>query len=509
MKVLFIQNNGIQESIGISSLSGTLKANGHQTDLLLVSHTRNLIHAIREIDPGLIAFSALTGVHQSIEKLAHFIKQKLDIPIIVGGPHATFSPQLIEKPGIDVICRGEGEYPLLELVEKMARAQDITKIRNLYVKGADKTIYKNDLRPLVPLDELAPPDREIYYKYAFLRNVPMKRFISSIGCPYPCTFCHEPVIRKMYLDSTKSDYLRRKSVKRVIDEIRYIKTRHPLKHVHFSDDLFFIRNSFQWLEEFADRYPAEIDLPFTCNLRYDSVVEHSANLLSKAGCYGVAVGLESGNEKIREIVIRKRSKNEHITEGARLLRERGIKVLTTNMIGLPGETLENAFETLRLNMALKSDYVRATTFLLFPGLPLVDYARKEGFLDPHFDIDKHIAESVEINLLTPYAREFRNIASLFWLFTLFSPKWIPLFKKIVRLPDNIVFRAIGAMNMLQELLFYRINIISGFVFFKNTVLMARKSGMLMTLRSVPQLIKKKKATLSSDQQIWEADRGYF
>jgi len=85
VKTLFIQNNGIQESIGVANLSGILKANGHDTDLLLVSHTPDLIGAIKKYDPGLIAFSALTGVHHSIEKLAVTIKRQLNIPIIVGG----------------------------------------------------------------------------------------------------------------------------------------------------------------------------------------------------------------------------------------------------------------------------------------------------------------------------------------------------------------------------------------------------------------------------------------
>ena len=169
--------------------------------------------------------------------------------------------------------------------------------------------------------------------------------------------------------------------------------------------------------------------PCNCNIRYDSVNQHAADLLEKAGCYGAAVGLESGNEEIREIVIKKRSKNDHIVEGARLLREKGIKVLTTNMIGLPGETLDNALETVELNMVLKSDYVRANTFLLFPGLPLVEYARQNGYIDKDFDIEKQVAESQEITLKTPYAREFRNIASLFWLMVKCPPSWMPFLSK--------------------------------------------------------------------------------
>src|SRR5262245_36621796 len=302
---------------------------------MLASHPPDLIHALRKYDPGLIAFSALTGIHLPIEKIAVAIKEHFDVPIIVGGPHPTYSPEMIDRPGIDIICRGEGEHAMLELVDAMEHGRDVTRIRNLHIKTRDGTIHKNPIAPAVPLDELPPPHRELYYKYGFLRDMPMKRFIASMGCPYPCTFCHEPVIRSMYRQETKSDYVRRKSVRRVIDEIRQIKDRYPLKHVHFSDDLFFIRNSYKWLEEFAEIYPKEVGLPWNCNIRYDSVREHSANLLEKAMCYGAAVGLESGNQEIRERVIRKQSKDDHIVEGARLLREKGIKVLTTNMVGLP------------------------------------------------------------------------------------------------------------------------------------------------------------------------------
>ena len=509
MRTLFLQNNGIQESIGVANLAGILKSGGHEVDLLLVSHTPDLIGAIRKYDPGLVAFSALTGVHHSIEKLAVRIKRELDVPIIVGGPHPTYSPEMIFGDGIDIICRGEGELAMLELADALEHDRDVTKIRNLHVKTRSGTVHRNELRPAVPLDELPFPDRELYYKYKFLRDMPMKRFISSMGCPYPCTFCHEPVIRDLYRKDTKSEYVRRKSVARTIAEIKYIADRYPLNHVHFSDDLFFIRNSYQWLEEFAEHYAREIGIPFNCNIRYDSVNQVAADLLEKAHCYGAAVGLESGNETIREIVIKKRSKNDHIVEGARLLREKRIKVLTTNMIGLPGETLDNALETVELNMRLKSDYVRANTFLLFPGLPLVEYARSNGYVDKDFDIDKQVATSQDITLKTPYAREFRNIASLFWLMVKCPPSWLPFLRRVVSLPDNILFRLIGSFNMVQELLFYRVRPVPALRYFRNTVLMTGKSDLTMTMRTIPSLFRRKKAAPMPQREIYEANRGYF
>ena len=238
------------------------------------------------------------------------------------------------------------------------------------------------------------PDRELYYKYGFLRDMPMKRFIASMGCPYPCTFCHEPVIRSMYRQETKSDYVRRKSVRRTVDEIKYIADRYPAearallgRSVLHSQQLQVARRVRGGLSE-GSRHPVELQHPLRLG-----AASIAADLLEKAKCYGAAVGLESGNQEIREVVIRKQSKNDHIVEGARLLREKGIKVLTTNMVGLPGETLDNALETVELNMVLKSNYVRANTFLLFPGLPLVEYAKQNGYLDKDFDIDKHVAEA--------------------------------------------------------------------------------------------------------------------
>jgi radical SAM superfamily enzyme YgiQ (UPF0313 family) len=314
----------------------------------------------------------------------------------------------------------------------------------------------------------------------------------------------------MYRQDTKSDYVRRKSVRKIVDEIQYIRDRYPLRHVHFSDDLFFIRNNYKWLEEFAEVYASEVNIPWNCNIRYDSVNQHAANLLEKANCYGAAVGLESGNQEIREKVIRKQSKNEHIVEGARLLRDKRIKVLTTNMVGLPGETLDNALETVELNMVLKSNYVRANTFLLFPGLPLVEYAKQKGYLDKDFDMEKHVAEATEINIKTPYDREFRNIAALFWLLVKFSPRWIPFFKKLVSLPDNIVFRIIGSFNMVQELLFYRVRPIPALRYFRNTVMMTSKSQLSMTMRMWPSLFKRKvEEAVTPPKEIYEAGRGYF
>lgn len=511
MRLLIIQENGIQESIGVSNIAAMAKAHGHECDVMLLSHEEDFLESVRSYDPGIIGFSALTGVHNHIFKIASYIKKHMDVPIIVGGPHTTHFPECIEKDCVDIIARSEAEYPILELLENMEQGKDYTQIPNLWVKWNGK-VFENDVRPPVVLDELPPPDREIYYKYDFLRDMPIKRFIAQMGCPYPCTFCHEPNINRMYRG--KGTFIRRKSPQVIVDEIKYIKERYPLKHVHFSDDIFYMRYQYEWLEEFVELYKREIGLPWTCSIRFDSIDERSADKFAECGCTGVQIGLETGNEFLREKVIRKKVTNEAIYEGAKMMRERGIKMLTTNMIGLPGETLDQAFETVAVNAKIKTHFARANTFMAFPRVDMIGYAMEHGFISSNYNLDDYVAEPQEIALKTKYANEFKNICALFWLFVKCPTSWIPLFRRVVKLPDNALFRFLGALNMVQEVRFFHVGPIAGWRFFKNTVLMDNVSGASSTLQWIPRLRRAqksatRKAIESESSKIYEAERGIF
>ena len=254
-------------------------------------------------------------------------------------------------------------------------------------------------------------------------------------------------------------------------------------------------------------YPKEVGLPFNCNIRYDSVNQHAADLLERAGCYGAAVGLESGNQYIREVVIRKQSKNDHIIEGARLLREKGIKVLTTNMIGLPGETLDNALETVELNMVLKSDYVRANTFLLFPGLPLVEHARQKGYVDKDFDIalrgpvtGHHAEHAVREGIQEP------GLALLAHgeIHAAVDPV-LPALGGAARqhpVPHHRVVQHGAGAAVLP------VRPIPALRYFHNTVLMTRRSGLSMTMRTIPALFRKGTVNTPAPREVVEANRGH-
>ena len=350
-RLLFIQDNGVNENLGIMSIAGVMRAHGHDVDLILQDeHPKHFFDLIDQSSPDLIGFSFMTGNRVWASSTAKAIKQKFNKPIIFGGVHPTLFPEDIDLNYVDYICVGEGEYPVLELMNAIENDQDCSKIPNLWASQNGSAV-KNPLRDLIQdFDSLPLPYREIYYKYKFIRDLPIKRFVAGIGCPYRCTFCHNPMQIKLH--KGKGAFVRKKSVDRVIKEVRDVKERFILKRVHFSDDTFTLDK--KWLEDFLEAYKNNIAIPFSCNIRIDQVNEGIIRKMYESGCWGVAYGIESGSEEIRNGLLKKNLKEEDIITNTKTIKKYGIKVRTTNLMGLPGETLEDAFKTLEINLNIFS-----------------------------------------------------------------------------------------------------------------------------------------------------------
>ena len=134
-RLLFIQDNGVNENLGVMSIAGVLRAHGHDVDLILIDeHPRNYLDLIDQYNPDLIGFSFMTGNRLWAFTTAKAIKQRFKKPIIFGGVHPTLFPEDIDLNYVDYICVGEGEYPVLELMNAIGNADDCSRIQNLWVK---------------------------------------------------------------------------------------------------------------------------------------------------------------------------------------------------------------------------------------------------------------------------------------------------------------------------------------------------------------------------------------
>src|SRR3989338_7201991 len=267
MKVLFLQKDPFV-NLGVMSLSAYLKKHGHQCDMLIENGEKDFFGEVRKSAPDLIAFSCTTGINTWAIKTAAKIKKFMDVPVIMGGHHPTFYPEVINSSPIDIICKGDGEEAILELVEKLEKKKSITKIKNLYVKRKEKgkeIVYANPLGNLVEnLNSLPVLDRSLYRRYSFIMKQRNYRTITGRGCPYNCTFCFNKSIKEMY--AGKGRYVRRRSISNVIEELVWAKNNFKITSIDFQDDTF-VYDFKNWLEPFLIESPEQIPLPFPCCVR--------------------------------------------------------------------------------------------------------------------------------------------------------------------------------------------------------------------------------------------------
>ncbi len=136
MKVLFINDFLPQEMLGIMWLSRSIKDAGHQTKALFLPDAE-WIKKIGVYAPDVVCFSVTTGMHLYFFDIAKRIRKEYpEVLILFGGPHPTFSPEMIEmNDHVDAICRGEGEIAIVEFLDKLAAGEDTSFMQNMWVRN--------------------------------------------------------------------------------------------------------------------------------------------------------------------------------------------------------------------------------------------------------------------------------------------------------------------------------------------------------------------------------------
>ena len=351
---------------------------------------------VEEYKPDLIGVSATDDTYDLGIDLVSQVRET-GIFTIIGGIYPTFSPEkVINDENVDAICMAEGEEALVELCNKLESNEDITGIRNIWVKTNGK-IYKNDIRQPISLEESLYEDFSIFDEKRFYRPMQGKiyRMIPVTidrGCPYKCDFCAAPFKRKMYKDAGVKGYFRVKSPARIIEEIKSQIGRYKADYIYFNSETFFARGQ-ESIEEFGREYAAKIGLPFWCQTRPETITERRVKILKDMNCDRMSIGLEHGNEEFRK-TLNKNFTNEQAINAFKILEKSRIPVTVNNIIGLPDETRELAFDTIRLNRQIKADSINALFFVPYTGTPLRQYCIDKGYLDPNAKTNSLIKSSI-------------------------------------------------------------------------------------------------------------------
>ena len=439
MKVVFLQKDSFVK-IAIEQLSAVLKKDGHDCDLFIESGEKDFLKSALESKPDLYAFSCTTGGEVWVEKTASELRKNCSIPTIVGGPHTTFFPQIIEQPFIDYICKGEGEMAILDLLDCMYGNPDgIRKIQNIWSKDHAGKIYENDVRPFQDLDKIPFPDFGIYTKYNYVTSYNREMFpvITGRGCPYDCSYCFNKTYKEIY--KNKGKYLRRRGHDSVVQELQYAIREYGIRKINFVDDSFFQFPS--WLKEFAGPYKRLVDLPFTVNLEATQVKEELVHIIRDMGCICVRMGVETGNEHLRRNVLNKKVTNKQIKEAAGFIKQCGIKLTTYNILGLPDETVENALETYELNKEIRADFAWCSLLQPYHGTAVNKYVVEKGLFEDGNDVpvmNESFFVSTKIKLRNE--NELINLQKLIQIFVQMRIVPLSVIRLIISLPQNPIFR---------------------------------------------------------------------
>jgi len=390
MKILFVwtdveTNYGpATYHLGVASLSGALKAAGHKTSLLRFDTLVEKDELFRILDesekPGMLAFSAMTNQFDYCARLATWAKEKWpDVPILFGGHHPTLAPdEVIGVPAVDMICLGEGEEAFVELVDRMARGDDFSDVRNFWIKR-DGEIIKNDVRPLHgDINALPFMDLDIcHLNELFAYSGMYLELMAGRGCPYQCTYCCNPAVVRFY--KGKGKVVRKRTVDKVIEEIKYHLKNYPqMSCVFFADETFTLDK--KWILAFCEAYKREIGLPFVAMVRPETLDEEMIRIMADAGCDLLRIGVESGNEWLRTNVLKRHMTNEQIISAFDLAEKYGIRTGAFAMMGLPYETPEMIEETIALLRRCNPNNLQLSIFYPLPGTELYDVCEREGFL---------------------------------------------------------------------------------------------------------------------------------
>jgi anaerobic magnesium-protoporphyrin IX monomethyl ester cyclase len=416
LRVLFVlDGEDFIEPMGPPYLAGAAKAAGHTCQAMILGNTARPMDVVRDYKPHLIAYSAVTGVHQ---RCFRFNQQVMDhfpeIFTLMGGAHPTNYPDTIERHPIHAICVGEGEGAFVEVLDRLAAGQwgeDLWDIQNLAFKGGPR----NPKRPLIAdLDTLPFPDRDTFFRAApRMARFPLKMFMTSRGCPFPCTYCFEPVQKSSYKGLGK--YERRHSVDHVIAEILDVKSRWPVEFVKFDDDLFVLRRQDPWLEEFAERFPKEVGIPFNALVRVDSIDEWMAERLQAAGCKSLTIAADSANPDVRLRVIKKRFTNEQIIDNFQLIRRHGMGIFNNMILGLPPESPDQAWSSIQddkdaIDMEIAAGVTFSSRSILvgYPGTEIGIWCKEKGYYDMDVDtFGESIFERSQLNCFTDEQKDIQ------------------------------------------------------------------------------------------------------
>lgn len=469
MKIAFVMYNVLStERMSIMLLSSLAKQyiTGVECDIFVYTDG-HLTEQIRKFRPDVVAYSSMTGEHQYYLKIAReirMIERQIGKKIfqIMGGPHCTFAPEVLQNSDLDAVGVGECDEAWVELLTNLAAGRSVNNINNIvtqenYGEVVKPALLRKDnyvkylatnMRARVCrdpenhsgcLDHLPFLDWELFLQrtnFEKTNGVLKRTIMTRWGCPYPCTYCFNRVFNAIYanvadLVHAQARTIHNFSIDRVIAECEYVTKRYPTQFWKIYDDISFFsakKKEGERLREFTEKWPSRIGLPFFVLTRADLVTKEPdiLRLLRKAGCVSCTMSIEGGNEYVRNRVLERSMPDEDIIFAHHLAWDLGIKTFSNVIFSvpvkaeeieahnLPKKSITRDIESVKLAIKAKVHFLECAMLAPYPGTKLGEYCVENGFFDGDVNkLPQSYQNLSQLNCFTPYEKKMsQNLALL-------------------------------------------------------------------------------------------------
>ncbi len=370
----------------VTYLAASLEKKGFSVKIIdegilsLKYKTYSLVEEIRKESPIVIGIHVNSFSLYKVHLLIKSLKENSNAIVVIGGPHVNFDPYSVDYLDADYGFKGECELSFPKFVHCVKEKKSIEKIPGLIMKTSMGITF-NSQELIMDLDSLPFPARHLISAedyYIANTNKRVAAVLASRGCIYKCIFCSSP-----------SKTIRKRSPENIIEEIKNLANQ-GYEIIRFQDDFFTFDEV--WIKRICKLIiENDIKIKWDCTTRVDWLNLELLKMMKEAGCYLIFCGVETGNEKIRNKVLKKALSDENLLNGFRMIRAAGIQSIASVMIGHPTETLEDIRNTIKFTFELDPDYADFTLTTIIPGTAIFDLALKERKItkDEWIDISKN------------------------------------------------------------------------------------------------------------------------
>jgi anaerobic magnesium-protoporphyrin IX monomethyl ester cyclase len=409
---------------------------------------------LEDFRPDAVAFSVLSDEVPIALQLSGMVKDWNErVPVLWGNKAATMAPErILGHRSVDYVCIGEGVQFMPEFIECLASNADPRGIANLAYRDETGSIRRNPLKPFYEeLDALPYFDWSIFDPRQFLKPYDGKVYIGGDhmiywGCANDCTYCINHAYRRLY-GSGAGRFIRRYGVDRIVQELAYLVERWGVNFFKFHDEDFCLK-PLSYFRELARKYEERVAVPFTAMANARNITEEKVKLLKQMHCASISIGIETGNERLRREVLKRRESKEDIVKAVRMLNDAGIRTSAFNMLGIPFETRETVMETIELNRLSRVQYPNSVFFYPLEGTELRAMAVSHGLFDEY---DESVFDDVRPSLRLPgiSAEELMALRERFSLYVKMPEAYYPYVERSER-PDSLGQRLTEELYRIYE-----------------------------------------------------------